>query len=483
MRARSSTGWTSGAATYDSGLVAHNLNRPAPRCSALLSGLVLDSHLVPSPVAFSRSQTAHGYRTWPGTASSNARYPQHNHARYDVEGKIAQIDSGAVVMTYDALGRWVEKLSGGNYIQGVYDPRGDELALMFNGTALAEARTPLVDGSAVRYTSGGLDSYFHPDWLGSTRFKSTPGRTVKDDVAFAPFGEQYVTSGPVDSFFTVAPHDMEVDLRDFPARDYHTTQGRWLIPDPAGLDAVDLANPQTLNRYAYVMNDPLANVDPTGMDACFTYYTVNNGDGPTFIASTSCYPTIPAGQDPQQSTYGNRGGSQTGGSPSQPPKMGNLGLTNRQACFGDALVNGTLGFLPGYNATKTVASLVGFNFNPVQFVNGDTGPTTGFSSGTSPFAAGAPTGPQIAAGITSAGAIGADWNYAAAGGAAALNRTTGLISRGSFALQSASRQAKLLQQAASLERLAQVASTAKNLGTIFSLASTAFDLYQCSQKP
>src|SRR6185437_13794693 len=244
---------------------------------------------------------------------------------YDVEGKIAQIDSGGVVMTYDALGRWVEKLSGGNYIQGVYDPRGDELALMFNGTALAEARTPLVDGSAVRYTSGGLDSYFHPDWLGSTRFKSTPGRTVKDDVAFAPFGEQYVTSGPVDSFFTVAPHDMEVDLRDFPAREYHMTQGRWLTPDPAGLEAVDLSNPQTLNRYGYVMNDPLANVDPTGMDACFTYYTVNNGDGPTFIASTTCYTTIPKGEDPQQPTYGNRGGTQTGGSgPGQPPKSGNV---------------------------------------------------------------------------------------------------------------------------------------------------------------
>ena len=217
----------------------------------------------------------------------------------------------------------MEKLSGGSYIQAVYDPRGDELALMFNGTALAEARTPLVDGSAVRYTSGGLDSYFHPDWLGSTRFKSTPSGTVKDDVAFAPFGEQYVTSGPVDSFFTVAPHDMEVDLRDFPAREYHTTQGRWLTPDPAGLEAVDLTNPQTLNRYGYVMNDPLANVDPTGMDACFTYYTVNNGDGPTFIASTTCYTTIPKGEDPQQPTYGNRGGTQTGGSgPGQPKKSG-----------------------------------------------------------------------------------------------------------------------------------------------------------------
>ena len=39
IRARSSTGWTGGAATYDSGLKAHTCNRPAPGCSAPLSEL------------------------------------------------------------------------------------------------------------------------------------------------------------------------------------------------------------------------------------------------------------------------------------------------------------------------------------------------------------------------------------------------------------------------------------------------------------
>jgi RHS repeat-associated protein len=32
-----------------------------------------------------------------------------------------------------------------------------------------------------------------------------------------------------------------------------------------GLAAVDLTNPQTWNRYAYVGNDPLSNVDPLGL--------------------------------------------------------------------------------------------------------------------------------------------------------------------------------------------------------------------------
>lgn len=39
-----------------------------------------------------------------------------------------------------------------------------------------------------------------------------------------------------------------------------------MTPDPAGLAAVDPTNPQSWNRYAYVMNNPQAFVDPLGLD-------------------------------------------------------------------------------------------------------------------------------------------------------------------------------------------------------------------------
>jgi hypothetical protein len=37
-------------------------------------------------------------------------------------------------------------------------------------------------------------------------------------------------------------------MYDTPNREYDTTSGRWLSPDPAGLAAADPSNPQSWNR-------------------------------------------------------------------------------------------------------------------------------------------------------------------------------------------------------------------------------------------
>ena len=54
-------------------------------------------------------------------------------------------------------------------------------------------------------------------------------------------------------------------IYDFPFREYSAAQGRWLSPDPAGLAAVNPADPQSWNRYAYVGNQPLSAIDPLGL--------------------------------------------------------------------------------------------------------------------------------------------------------------------------------------------------------------------------
>jgi RHS repeat-associated protein len=109
---------------------------------------------------------------------------------------------------------------------------------------------------------------FYSDHLGSFRFASSySNRTMYFDLAHAPFGEPYATSGSTDFSFTGQRQDTVAGLYDFPAREY-SIQGRWTSPDPAGLAAVDPSNPQSWNRYAYVLNNPLRLVDPTGLVDC-----------------------------------------------------------------------------------------------------------------------------------------------------------------------------------------------------------------------
>jgi hypothetical protein len=45
--------------------------------------------------------------------------------------------------------------------------------------------------------------------------------------------------------------------------------GRFMSPDPSGLLAANPADPQSWNMYAYARNNPLINIDPTGLDCVY----------------------------------------------------------------------------------------------------------------------------------------------------------------------------------------------------------------------
>jgi RHS repeat-associated protein len=65
--------------------------------------------------------------------------------------------------------------------------------------------------------------------------------------------------------FTGKERDTESGNDYFGASYYSSAMGRFSSPDPSGLEYADPKNPQSLNLYSYVLNNPLHYVDPTGM--------------------------------------------------------------------------------------------------------------------------------------------------------------------------------------------------------------------------
>jgi RHS repeat-associated protein len=181
---------------------------------------------------------------------------------WDANGRPVTIDG--VGVTYDALGTMVEQNRSGTHTQFGYSTTGQKLQLM-NGQSVVNTFVPLVGDAVGVWPPNGTAIHTHFDWLGNARLATTSSQTVAGDVSYAPFGETYAASGNPFLSFTGMDSDTSSNLYDFPAREYGI-QGRWPSPDPAGMDAVDPTNPQSWNRYAYALNNPLAMTDPTGME-------------------------------------------------------------------------------------------------------------------------------------------------------------------------------------------------------------------------
>jgi RHS repeat-associated protein len=144
----------------------------------------------------------------------------------------------------------------------------EDSRITFNGSRLDY---PLPGGGSAIYNSSGLNFIRHTDWLGSSRLATTwAAHAVYSKEAYAPFGETYNEAGTADRSFTGQDQDvitgsLGTGVNDFLFRKHDPSAGRWLSPDPYGWNAVDITNPQTLNRYAYVANNPLTYADFAGL--------------------------------------------------------------------------------------------------------------------------------------------------------------------------------------------------------------------------
>ena len=118
--------------------------------------------------------------------------------------------------------------------------------------------------------AGGNPIYYVEDMLGTSRLITTNNGTVCYDADFDPFGGEhpYTNTCPQNYKFESKERDTETGNDDFGARYYTSRFGRWLSADwsnvPVPVPYANLTNPQTLNLYAMVSDDPESFADLDG---------------------------------------------------------------------------------------------------------------------------------------------------------------------------------------------------------------------------
>lgn len=172
-------------------------------------------------------------------------------------------NSPDAVYRYDGNGRRVKKITSAESVTFVYNAAGK---------LIAEYSTLTPADSGTRYLTS--------DHLGSPRVVTDGSGQVVSRRDYLPFGAEVTgvyglrggrtTSqryGAVDGLrngFTGYEHDAESGLDFAQARYYSPGHGRYTSVDPLNASA-DTRNPQTFNRYSYVLNSPYKFVDPLGL--------------------------------------------------------------------------------------------------------------------------------------------------------------------------------------------------------------------------
>ncbi len=144
---------------------------------------------------------------------------------------------------------------------------------------------------AATYDLKGL--HFHlSDPLGTRRVQTNVLGQVENSFQSLPFGDGYVAvptalataDDATENHFTGKERDAESGNDYFGARYYASAMGRFMSPDWAAkaepVPYAKLDNPQTLNLYAYMRNNPLGGTDPDGhCDWCQKLYNAATGNG------------------------------------------------------------------------------------------------------------------------------------------------------------------------------------------------------------
>ena len=113
--------------------------------------------------------------------------------------------------------------------------------------------------------------HFHlTDWLGTERMQTNAAGNMEEVCTSYPFGDGLSCTGTdaTEHHFTTKERDAESGLDYFYARYYSSILARFMTPDwaaaPTAVPYATFGDPQTLNLYAYVNNNPNTGIDMDG---------------------------------------------------------------------------------------------------------------------------------------------------------------------------------------------------------------------------
>jgi RHS repeat-associated protein len=214
-------------------------------------------------------------------AAGNLMNDGTNRYTYDAENRITStqplVTGPVTTYTYDANGRRTESKVGTVITDYVYDSQGRRITDV-DGSVNWLRSEIYVGASHVATYADGTTYFNHADWLGTERVRTNMSGVACRTNTSLPFGDGESSTGGCfgsPNFFTGKERDSETGLDYFGARYYNSSIGRWITPDwsehPSTVPYAQLPNPQTLNLFAYVGNNPVSGVDPDG------HFRVSNG--------------------------------------------------------------------------------------------------------------------------------------------------------------------------------------------------------------
>ena len=163
--------------------------------------------------------------------------------------------------TYDHNGNRVKKveylLGGGN---NTYYYIGNDFVRKVNSSGTYDDVYYYDGNNLVGKNESGTMYFFHPDHLGSTNLVTDLAGNNVEETTYYPYG-LILSGGTTENRLYTGKEKDSTDIHYFGARYYDPYMRRFIQPDPV---IQNVYNPQGLNRYSYVLNNPYKYVDPDG---------------------------------------------------------------------------------------------------------------------------------------------------------------------------------------------------------------------------